>query len=83
MVVASSSPRDRRGDHEIIRAANTYVSGKISRGKYTLVTRLKWLTRLLVAVDSAVAKNVHGSSAQYANSAYGVPSLGTRAIRER
>ena len=48
-----------------IKAANTYVSGKISRGKCTLVTRLKWLTRLLVAVDSAVAKNVHGSSAQY------------------
>ena len=44
-------------------AAATVASGTISRGKYTFVMMWEFAIRLGMANDSAVAKNVQGSSA--------------------
>src|SRR3954463_1087526 len=62
-------------------AATTYDIGRSSRGKYTLVMSDALLTRLPVPLETAPEKNVHGNRPEYANSAYGTPSLGMRASR--
>src|SRR5687768_12184967 len=63
--------------------ASTVASGSVRRGKYTFVMRCALPTRLFDAIVRPVAKNVHGTSAAYANREYGTPSDGTRASRPK
>ena len=63
-------------------AASIEDIGNISRGKYIFVRRFEFETRLGIAKDSDVAKNVHGNRAVYANNGYGIPSLGILATME-
>src|ERR1700727_2649566 len=63
-------------------AANTYESGMISLGKYSLVNRFAWPTKPLTALLIALEKKIHGSNAENTKRGYGAPSLLTFATRE-
>src|SRR5688572_63889 len=65
------------------RAAPIAAPGITSRGKYTFVTRLALVTRLVLLVLTAFEKKVHGRIPAYAKMAYGSPSDGTRATRPK
>src|SRR5436309_877822 len=66
------------------KAVTTAAVGTISRGKYTLLIRLAFPTRLVEASLSAVENDVHGSMPAKTSRAYGVfPSLGNFATRPK
>ena len=56
-----------------------HAAGKNKRGKYTLVNRCVWLTRLTPPCETAFAKKTHGSRPAYTKIGYGTPSDGMRA----
>lgn len=59
-----------------INPANTEATGMATLGKYTLVRRFEFPTRQFPADDNAPVKYVQGTSAEYENTGYGIPSLG-------
>ncbi len=59
------------------RPASTVATGMMIRGKYTFCTRFALPTSEFELMFSAVAKNVHGTSAVNEKIGYGIPSDGT------
>src|SRR5436190_843807 len=76
-IPANTSPAARKST----KRAPTCEMTITSRGKYVLVTTLRWLTSPMVAVVNALERNVHGTSATYEKIGYGRPSEGSRANR--
>ena len=65
-------------------ATTTVAAGTINLGKYTLLIKFAFVTRLFEASASAVEKNVHGSIPANTINAYGAaPSLGNFATRPK
>ena len=57
-------------------AAIIEAMGNISRGKYIFVTKLIFEATLGIALESEVARKVHGKRAVKENNGYGMLSLG-------
>src|SRR6266498_3016863 len=76
MNATSTIPATAKSTSETITAEN----GKISRGKYTFVTRFTLPVNEFIENFNELAKKFHAQSPQYAKTGYGTPTS-IRAIR--